>query len=191
MRFGFDIDDTLINLREHAFHIYNRKLNQTIDLNEFHKLNTLEIHTLYGLSDIEGKEMWNDSLEEIYFTDCAIFSGALDFLKELEQQGHEIFYITARNKAYCRKTKEWMIKQGFPVKDGNFYCGMKDHEKINIIQKLSLDYYFDDKPEVLNTLTDESVSCFVKDQSYNRAMNLPRLVDWSEYHEKLKAKGLK
>ncbi len=28
MRFGFDIDDTLINLREHAFQLYNKKLNQ-------------------------------------------------------------------------------------------------------------------------------------------------------------------
>ncbi len=29
MKFGFDIDDTLINLREHAFHIYNKKLNKS------------------------------------------------------------------------------------------------------------------------------------------------------------------
>jgi hypothetical protein len=26
MRFGFDMDDNLINLREHTFHIYNKKI---------------------------------------------------------------------------------------------------------------------------------------------------------------------
>ena len=29
MKFGFDIDDTLIDLRRHAFHIYNKKLIAT------------------------------------------------------------------------------------------------------------------------------------------------------------------
>ena len=35
MRFGFDIDDTLINLREHAFNIYNKKLNQNVPIDIF------------------------------------------------------------------------------------------------------------------------------------------------------------
>ena len=30
MKFGFDIDDTLINLREHAFNLYNKKLEKNV-----------------------------------------------------------------------------------------------------------------------------------------------------------------
>ena len=37
MKFGFDIDDTFINLREHAFHIYNKKLNKLFLLMFFMK----------------------------------------------------------------------------------------------------------------------------------------------------------
>ena len=38
MKFGFDIDDTLINLREHAFTIYNKKLNKNVPIEDFHAL---------------------------------------------------------------------------------------------------------------------------------------------------------
>lgn len=31
MKLGFDIDDTLIDLRRHGFRIYNRKLKQQVD----------------------------------------------------------------------------------------------------------------------------------------------------------------
>ena len=46
-----------------------------------------------------------------------------------------------------------MKDHGFPVRDEHFYCGMKDEEKIETILQLKLDYYFDDKPAVLETLT--------------------------------------
>ena len=38
MKFGFDIDDTLIDLRQHAFHIYNKKLNKNIPIEVYHEL---------------------------------------------------------------------------------------------------------------------------------------------------------
>ena len=35
LRFGFDIDDTLIDLRGYAFQLYNKKLNQNVGLDVF------------------------------------------------------------------------------------------------------------------------------------------------------------
>lgn len=186
MKFGFDIDDTLINLREHAFHIYNKNLKQNIPIHEFHQLKRVEIHEPFGLTDEQGKEMWNSSLEEIYYTSCPPFPAAVETLQQLEEQGHEIYYITARPKAHGERTKEWLTQQGFPVHDDKFYYGMQDDEKIHIIKKLNLDYYFDDKPEVLNTLINEPSKVFVKDQSYNRHFDIPRIVNWTELNEIIK-----
>ena len=62
MKFGFDIDDTLINLREHAFHIYNEKLGQQVAIDQFHALDKVEIHELFGMSDEAGSKMWNETL---------------------------------------------------------------------------------------------------------------------------------
>ncbi|WP_394231689.1 HAD family acid phosphatase [Niallia oryzisoli] len=180
MKFGFDIDDTLINLREHAFHIYNKQLNTNISLADYHALKRVEIHEPFGLTDDEGKDMWNRTLEEIYYTNCPAFPDAVETLNKLVSEGHEIYYITSRPKVHGERTKEWMKNQGFPVRDDRFFYGMQDEEKVDIIKQLKLDYYFDDKPAVLNTLSSDSVKVIVKDQSYNRDIPLPRLINWSD-----------
>ena len=180
MKFGFDIDDTLINLREHAFHIYNEKLGQQVAVDLFHSLDKVEIHELFGLSDEAGSKMWNDTLEQIYYTNCPTYPDAVETLVDLQVQGHEVYYITARPAEHRERTMKWLIEQGFPVDAHRFYCGMKDHAKVDIIRELQLDYYFDDKPDVLNTLTDDTLQVFVKTQSYNQHLTIPRLTNWSE-----------
>ncbi|WP_404451267.1 HAD family acid phosphatase [Virgibacillus necropolis] len=182
MRFGFDIDDTLINLREHAFILYNQKLKKSISREVFHALKRVEIHEPFGLTDEQGKNMWKNSLEEIYYTTCPPFPGAVETLLELEKQGHEIYYITARPKEHGERTITWMKEQGFPVRDDRFFYGMQDDEKVHIIKNLELDYYVDDKPAILDTLADESALLLLKDQSYNRHVeDMHRLVDWSDF----------
>jgi len=183
MKFGFDIDDTLINLREYAFHIYNKNLKQNVPIDIFHEIKKVEIHEAFGLTDEQGSKMWNSSLEEIYFTDCPPYPGAVETLQELSEQGHEIYYITARSSEHGERTRNWLMEQGFPVQENRFFCGMKDHEKVGIIQTLQLDYYFDDKPDVLNTLSDDSLKVFVKNQSYNQHLMIPRITEWSKLKE--------
>ncbi|QFF99315.1 hypothetical protein PB01_11030 [Psychrobacillus glaciei] len=180
MKFGFDIDDTLINLREHAFHLYNKKLNQNIGIEVFRSINTVEIHEAFGLEKEVGNAMWVSLMEEIYFTDCPAFEGAIETLQQLIKDGHEIFYITSRPKKYCTQTREWMKAQGFPVQDHHFYCGMQDDEKIATIKELELDFYFDDKPAVLETLLEVATKVYIMDQSYNQHVDLPRMKQWSE-----------
>lgn len=178
MKFGFDIDDTLIDLRAHAFRLYNKKLGKNVAIEAFHALQRVEIHELFGLSDAEGSAMWNNSLEDIYFTNCPVFEGALETLQTLQQQGHDIYYITSRPKQYCQQTREWMVAQGFPIAEGHFFCGMQDHEKVAIIKELALDVYVDDKPAVLATLQDVDTQVILKNQSYNQHVTLPRLYHW-------------
>ena len=183
MKFGFDIDDTLINLRGHAFHLYNKKLEKTLGLDVFHTIQTVEIHEPFGLTGEQGGQMWKDNMEEIYFTDCPSFDGALETLQQLVAEGHEVYYITSRPKHYCAQTREWVKAQGFPVKDENFFCGMQDDEKIATIKELQLDYYFDDKPAVLETLANVDTKVYVIDHSYNRNVDMPRMKKWSEFNE--------
>lgn len=181
VRFGFDIDDTIINLREHAFHLYNKKLNQDVGLDVFRAIKTVEIHEVFGMEKEAGGAMWSSLIEEIYFTDCTIFDGALELLNELHQNGHDIFYITSRPKQYCTQTREWLKAKGFPVEDNHFFCGMQDNEKITNIQELELDFYFDDKPAVLETLGSTETKIYIIDQSYNQHVDGLRLKNWMEF----------
>jgi uncharacterized HAD superfamily protein len=180
MKLGFDVDDTLINLREHAFHLYKRRLKKEVPIESFQKLNTVAIHKCFGLTDEEGKKMWMDNREEIYFSDCPPFPDAVEVLQELEKEGHEIYYVTSREGAYCQRTKAWLQKAGFPVHDDRFFCGMKDPEKVRIIHELAIDYYFDDKPAVLETLMNTPTKVYVKSHQYNQHLVLPRIESWSE-----------
>lgn len=186
MKFGFDIDDTLINLRQHAFHLYNKKLDKQLSLDVFDAIPTVEIHAPFGLTGEQGGQMWRDSMEEIYFTDCPSYEFALETLNELVAAGHEVYYITSRPKHFCGQTREWVKAQGFPVVDERFYCGMADHEKIDIIKELDLDVYVDDKPAVLETLRGLRTKLIVRDQSYNRLVELPRLKNWTDFGDLIK-----
>ncbi len=185
MKFGFDIDDTLINLREHAFQIYNKKLNRNVNVDLFHALDKVEIHELFGMTNEQGSEMWNSSLEEIYFTSCPPYPGAVETLQRLDREGHEIYYITARPKVHGERTIEWMIENKFPVHKDRFYYGMNDEDKVHIIKDLELDYYFDDKPVVLETLRNHPLNALVKSQSYNMHLDIPRITNWSELFDLL------
>ena len=180
MKFGFDIDDTLINLREHAFQLYNKKLNQNVQVDLFHALDKVEIHELFGMTSEQGGKMWGSSLEEIYYTSCPPYPNAVDTLQKLEMEGHEIYYITARPIEHGERTMEWMIENNFPVHKDRFYYGMNDEDKVHIINDLELDYYFDDKPVVLETLINRPLKVFAKSQSYNKHLDIPRITDWSE-----------
>ena len=62
---------------------------------------------------------------------------------------------------------------------------MNDEDKVHIIKDLELDYYFDDKPAVLETLSDRSLNVFAKTQSYNKHLDIPRITDWSELFDVL------
>ena len=188
MRFGFDIDDTLIDLRGYAFQLYQKKLGREVASDLFEKLNRVEIHELFDLTDEEGSKMWNSSLDELYYTECPIYPEAMETLQQLHKEGHEIYYITARDAAHGDETKNWLKSQGFPVKDAHFFCGMKDHEKFEIIKELRLDYYFDDKPAVIETLSGDSLNVIIRDQSYNRHVEGPRLKNWMDFHGLIQSK---
>lgn len=183
MKLGFDIDDTLIHLRKHAFELYKKKLGKDLGDDVFHGLTTIAIHEPFGLTREEGKELWNNLREEIYFSACPPFPYALEVLNELAEQGHEIYYVTARSAAYCEKTLAWLKNNGFPVQDERFYCGMEDHMKVGFIQRLGLDYYFDDKPAVLNTLSELKLKVYAKDNPYNKHLDIPRITSWDELRD--------
>lgn len=181
MRLGFDIDDTLIQLREHAFVLYKQELQQHVTDETFRAIQRVEIHEPFGLTDEEGSALWQRMNEQVYFTNCPAYEGAKELLWQLKQDGHDIFYITARPVDSCMRTRQWMIDAGFPVDEGHFYCGMADDEKLAIIAELDLDVYVDDKPKILHSLKALRTISVLRDQPYNRNETFERITHWSEF----------
>lgn len=105
MRFGFDIDDTLIDLRGHALSIYNRKLKKEIEASALQQLNTLEIHSLYDLTDDEGFKMWNQHQEEIFLRTAKLFLAHLSFYRSWRQWGMRSFILPQEMRTIASKRK--------------------------------------------------------------------------------------
>ncbi|CAM5213014.1 hypothetical protein UACE39S_00166 [Ureibacillus acetophenoni] len=98
-----------------------------------------------------------------------------------------ILLLDQKDIAHVRKSGLNFV---FPVNDEHFFCGMQDHEKISIIKDLNLDYYFDDKPAVLETLKDIPTKIFVKDQSYNQHIEIPRVKEWTNFRIRIRKSEL-
>ena len=60
---------------------------------------------------------------------------------------------------------------------------MNDEDKVHIIKDLELDYYFDDKPAVLETLRDQPLKLYAKTQSYNKHLDISRIEHWTELND--------
>ena len=87
MKFGFDIDDTLINLRGHAFELYKKKLGKEVGDDVFEALLSPEIHGPFGLTSEQGKEMWNSTGKTFISHPALLFLMRLKCFKSLYRTG--------------------------------------------------------------------------------------------------------
>lgn len=183
LKIGFDIDDTLNNVRFRAAEIFNRELSLSIETNEVLNHSNIHLYSLFGLSELKGKELWKKHQNEIYSTNIPLDS-SVECLNQLFREGHQIFYITARSntKENVLMTKEWLKTNGFPFHESRFYIGMKDEEKAKIVTDLNLDLYFDDKPSVLSVFeNNKSTKPLIvkRSHTYNEHLSFPSVSDWS------------
>lgn len=81
--------------------------------------------------DIDGTVLTQGS-PELDYRDAIVIPEMLFFVNELFEQGHEIYFFTARHFKYFRHTKESLDLAGFK------YHGL-------VMNKISCDLYVDDK----------------------------------------------
>ena len=97
----------------------------------------MEIHEPFGMTAEEGTQMWNSSLEEIYYTNCPPYPDAVEILQQLTMKDMKFSILQLDQPNMVNEQKTWLREQGFPVQDENFYCGMKDQEKVKLFKSYS------------------------------------------------------
>ncbi|WP_047151828.1 5' nucleotidase, NT5C type [Aneurinibacillus tyrosinisolvens] len=181
MKIGFDIDDTLNDMRYTVTRMFNETLQREIT-NEFvDTFPTLHIYDAFNLSREEGRLLWKQLQSRIHEESLPL-EYASNILNKLAKEGHEIFYLTAREDTLeiREATTEWLRKHDFPFKEAHFYIGMKDEEKAGIAQGLGLDLFFDDKPHVLSAFEGTGIRVYIKNTCYNQHASYQRISSWSE-----------
>lgn len=119
MRIGIDIDDTLTDIREEVIKqafIYAEELGKDIESIKL-KLNNNKEGNIY--SEIFGfnydeKDYFLRNIQEKITDNVKPRSGAVDVIKKLKENNHEIYIITGRKKEFhddpYLQSKKWLDK---------------------------------------------------------------------------------
>ena len=178
LRLGIDIDGTIKQTQKAAVEIYNEYLNRNVRLED---VTTFHLDPAYGLTPKEGARLWRKLEAKIYRLGVPL-ENAAEALNLLAQEGHEIFFITARPgmKNITEITKEWLTRYRFPYNGENLFMGSQD--KAAVSKKLSIELFFEDAPYHLDRLTEAGIPTVIVDAVYNRdyPKPLPRITSWRE-----------
>lgn len=180
MIIGVDIDNTIKDTHRAAVKIYNRKLNQQVkveDVQDFY------LDNAYGLTPKEGQKLWRTLEEEIYQLGVPL-KHAVEVLNHLAEQGHHIYFITARPglKNIESVTRRWLKEHGFPYNGENLIMNSQDKGKVAM--ELGVELFFEDAPDHLEKLVKSQVPTVIVDAVYNRDFPVPlkRITDWRQVY---------
>jgi uncharacterized HAD superfamily protein len=177
MNIGIDIDGTIKQTQKSAVDVFNRHLKRNVlfeDLQEFY------LDKAYGLSTEEGKEWWRKLEGEIYTLGIPL-PNAAEALTEMKEEGHSIFFITARpdNPKLYEITENWLKHYEFPFDGSNLHMGSFDKGKV--ANDLKVEMFFEDAPEHLERLMEAGIPTVIVDAVYNRHFDsLPRIHTWEQ-----------
>lgn len=178
MRLGIDIDGTIKYTHSAAIKLYNEELNMNVKEED---VITYFLDEPFGLTSKEGRKMWR-RLEARIYTTAIPLENSSESLQQLEEEGHEIYYITARPgfKRIREVTEDWLLKHHFPYKKENLFMSSQNKSKVAIANNIHL--VFEDDPCHIDNLVANGVPTVIVDCPYNRLISkdIPRIKDWNE-----------
>jgi uncharacterized HAD superfamily protein len=147
MRIAFDIDDTLGGTYAPSLEFFNQQYGANFTLETVpQQLKALGYHyttdpfsVLYGIEHAKVSEVFSLH-SDVILDKCIPFQKALELANQYAADGHEIFYITARNAKWETLTSTWLKTQGFPT--GTLIFERDD--KAGVAEKLGIDVFYED-----------------------------------------------
>lgn len=191
MRIGIDIDGVLTNVEQFTID-YKTKFCYESNLTYRIKPNEYDDAKAFCISEENSERFWNKYIK-YYATEYRARDFASEVIKNLKEDAHEIYIVTARNEYGLTgedygKMKEF-VKEW--LKNNNIY-----YDKIVYTQESKLPYcvgnYIDimieDKPENIKEISTKiPVLCY--NCSYNahiKGKNITRVYSWYDIYNKIK-----
>ncbi len=178
---GVDIDGTIKDTHTAAVQVFNREFQKSYQPEE---IKEFYLDRPYGLTREEGFSAWSRLETEIYDIGLPL-QNAPNVLQKLAEQGHQIYYITARpDRDDIREvTSRWLQRHGFPFQADRLLMG--SHQKEKVAKKVGVDLFFEDAPDYLENLIRDEVDVIISDCVYNRDYKPEhrRFTDWNQVYE--------
>lgn len=182
MKIGFNIDETLNDMRYTVIRIFNRELNRNVSNRAVEKNKQYYVYESFGLTIAEATVLWEKIKKEAYKSSIAL-PHSIETLRKISEKGHEVYYLTSRDNKDREETIGWIKKHHFPFKNENLFMGLNKFGKINTIKKLGIELYIEDEPEVIEELKKEKIAFVIKNQSYNQHFAYERIFSWTDLIE--------
>lgn len=165
MRIGIDIDNTITDTQKiflEYCYIYDKTLRNSGIINE-------------DSANVQEKFDWSNE-EQIYFNkryvddvikNAIIYADAKRIINLLYQEGHEIYFITARSKKYCLKTHE-ITSDWLKSNDIKFSKLISEAEiKIKECIDNQIDIMIDDSYKIYKNLNTNNIQCVLYKNKIN------------------------
>jgi 5'(3')-deoxyribonucleotidase len=145
---AIDIDSTLYDFETPAREAYLKLAHETGDKTLFRGA-YMPWTEFRSPVDVCGPEVFSKVVEMCHDDDVILdqtpFSGAVETVNALHENGHSILYISNRATESRNATQEWLAKWGFPLIETKLFCLMGD-KKPHIAD---CQYIIDDRPKTL------------------------------------------
>lgn len=170
MRIGLDIDDTLTDTKK-VFKKYAKKYKKKHHLQTYSDRKMLSEEDFHKFIKEYGKELYYHA---------KIKKNASKMIQKWMKEGHEIYFITARNKKDCEKveiyTKGFLACHHVPFDNiifnsTNKYLDSKD---------LKLDIFVDDREKVLDDFPKTKITLIRMIPSKNIYSKYQKVTNWKE-----------
>lgn len=175
MKIGIDIDDTLTNTKQ----IYDKYYHK------YCQKNHLEESSLSKLGKEEYLAFLSKYKEKIYYK-LRLKKGAKKVLKEWEQRGYQIYFITAREENHLKGIEQ--ITNDFLKHNKIHYEEIlfDAHNKYEAAKHFCLDVFIDDQEKVLDTFPKNNVMLlrFVPNKKYYSKYT--KVTSWKEIKNLIK-----
>lgn len=189
MNIGIDIDDTICNTQE-----FKLAYGVEYSINKFKELKIKDPKEDYAINIFD----WDDEIEKDffynYFTEKMIDIPpkilAKEIINKLKEEGHNIYFITARNDTLISNSlqlsKKWLDKNGFIYDDVFANAG----DKSDICKRLNLDLFIDDSLNLCMKISSEGIKTLLFNSITNDNMeidntDIQRVYNWPEIYYRI------
>lgn len=191
MRIGIDIDDTVAHTVDKMVYyadkydievLGNKGSNKNLGLIKDHHY----LKELYGW-DYDTKNSFFNMYYKNVLEDCEPRLDAIEIINKLKNEGHEIYFITARLETIptCKTydiTKDWLIRKGFPVD----FLQTNASDKSIVCSKNNVDILIDDSLSNCESARNIGVKSLLITTIMNNKLDtnvIKRVKDWYEIYD--------
>jgi uncharacterized HAD superfamily protein len=175
MRLGIDIDGT-ITTAYYWLDFFNKHFGTSlIPQDVLH----YEHHIDLGISLEAFKQFRNENLVAIHRL-AEPRDGAVNLVNRLQEDGHETYLITAREKSLRLLTQSWLKEEAIRYSK-LFHLGST--EKVELAKRLGVELFLEDRYETALAMATSGIPTLLFNTHYNQAKEHPLIVrvdDWDE-----------